>query len=69
MGSELDLADEVELDPADMTEEQLETYELFQELDDLEEGQKISGSDINYNALENLSEDEWEELVEENINP
>lgn len=69
MGSELDLADEVELDPADMTEEQLETYELFQELDDLEEGQRISGSDINYNALENLSEDEWEELVEENINP
>jgi hypothetical protein len=69
MGSELDLADEVELDPADMTEEQLETYELFQELDDLEEGQRISGNDINYNALENLSEDEWEELVEENINP
>lgn len=69
MGSELDLADEVELDPADMTEEQLEKYELFQELDDLEEGQRISGSDINYNALENLSEDEWEELVEENINP
>jgi len=60
MGSELDLADEVELDPADMTEEQLETYELFQELDDLEEGQRISGNDINYNALENLSEDEWE---------
>lgn len=52
-----------------MTEEQLETYELFQELDDLEEGQRISGNDINYNALENLSEDEWEELVEENINP
>lgn len=69
MGSELDLADEVELDPADMTEEQLETYELFQELDDLEEGQRISGNDINYNALENLSEDEWEQLVEENINP
>lgn len=69
MGSELDLADEVELDPADMTAEQLETYELFQELDDLEEGQRISGNDINYNALENLSEDEWEQLVEENINP
>jgi len=32
------LADEVEIDPADMTEEQLGVYEMFQEINDLEEG-------------------------------